>query len=162
MRIVVIRINGKDIAISAHEIPSLLQRLIQEYSKLVAKGEVSGAPRAGYVTYGDCEQVLSGYYADTMLRYHAGRLWGAIWNLTRYGEIAFDIICTICSTYVKSFRSDDSDGCFHNFASVGYRMNIVSRSSIIANFESVMNYHSKPVGDSVKRDYLILVRSLQS
>ena len=160
---IVVKINGKNVVVPAYEVRSLIQSLLDHYDRLLVAGKVSGAPREGYVTYEECERILSAHYTQgNMSRYHTGGLWAAMWHLTqdRKSGISFDIICTICEAQVG--KVDDNSNCRHYFnTSIGYSMNIISRKSILNNFEKFMLYPSRTIGDAVKKNYMLLVKSLR-
>lgn len=160
MNTVFVMIKGSDVEVPVQEIPSLVKVLGDLYrSQLVSEANAITVPD-GYMSYGECEQLLSGLFSDKKLSYHAGRLWGAMCRLAKNDTLHFDTKCTICSGSMEQKSQVNGRTCLHVSGVTGYRMVLISKTSIQGNLTQMTTARYHQVGESIKSDYAFIVDTL--
>jgi hypothetical protein len=153
-------INGSDVEVPIQEIPSLVKALGDLYRAQLADEANAITVPDGYMSYGECEQLLSGLFADKKLSYHAGRLWGAMCRLVKHDTLHFDTKCTICSGGMEQKIQVNGRICLHVSGVTGYRMVLISKMSIQSNLTQMTTARYHQVGESIKSDYLFIANTL--
>jgi hypothetical protein len=153
-------INGSDVEVPIREIPSLVKTLGDLNRAQLMRESDAIAALDGYMSYDECEQLLSGLFSDKKLPYHAGRLWGAMCRLTRSKSLHFDTKCTICSGSMEQNSQVKDRTCLHASGVTGYRMVLIAKSSIRSNLTQMTTARYHQVGESIKSDYLFIVNTL--
>ena len=141
------------------EIPLLIKILGDLNRTHLASEAITFSASDSYMSYAECEQLLSGLFSDKMLRYHTGRLWGAMCRLTKHDTLHFDTKYTICSGSMEQKSQVNGRTCLHASGVTGYHIVLISKSSIQGNLTQITTTHYHQVGESIKSDYLFVVNT---
>ena len=166
MKFVKVIANGCDVEVPIHEVPSLVKELSDLY-RIHCADQVHATPTPsptptpdGYMSYDECELLLSGLYSGNKLPYHAGRLWGAMCRLTKYNNLHFDTKCTMCSGSMELESREEHSKCPHAIGATGYRMMLISKNSIPSNLAQMTTGRYHQVGESIRSDYRFIASAL--
>ena len=159
----VVVIDGKEVLVPNNEIPRITDELTKAYARQLVTSEAEVSPQDEFIAYRICENALAtrAGYTDRTLRVRAGNLWGAMCRVTKHGKLHYDTLCDSCGGTVSDVGGAKRQKCHHPHPSMGYRLILIRRSSILANFIQLRGLEFQK-SQSVKQDYLYLLAEINN